>query len=193
MIRRHGTAGFTLAEVIVAAGVGSAMLTGLLVASLTFQRGFLAAEHQITCQEDQMRVVDYITRDLRAAVPSTIHVDNQGRKLTFSIPKPARNATTLLIDVPSIANGVVQYGAAQSTVSYYIEGADFVRMEGTTRTVLSTRIEEFSILKPGDKPPVLTFRLSFTPRHSRRTNAQAPAASSVTSTVWVRNATAQAR
>jgi hypothetical protein len=188
MIRQTRSAAFTIAEVVVAAGVGAVMLTGLLVASLTFQRGFLAAEHQITCQEDQLRVTDYLTRDLRAAVPSSIKIENQNRKITCSIPRPARNATTLLIETPTLPNGVVQYGTVQTTVSYYLEGADFVRQEGTAKTVLSTRIEEFFIPAPEENPPaVLTFRLSFTPRYSRRTNAQAPPAGVVTSTVWIRN------
>src|SRR5512140_1385223 len=76
--------GVTLVETLVATAASTAMLAGLMTAAVALQRGFSAVDHQVTSQEDQMRVIDYITRDLQRA--STTQVTNSGRMLTLTVP-----------------------------------------------------------------------------------------------------------
>jgi len=184
MKRATLNAGFTLPELLIAASIGSAMLGGLLGASIALQRGFSAAEYQLGCQLDQMRVIDYITRDLRRA--TAVSGANQNRKLLLTLPNTRDPASSSLL-VPAVLGGRVQYGAQPISVAYYVEGDAFIREENSVQQVIATRrIENFLIAAMA--LPKVTFQLSFTPHFSRNAGASSRAAMQISTTVWVRNA-----
>lgn len=64
--------GFTLAEMAVAAGIGTAILAALTTASVALQRSFVAIEDYSKGQNDQMRISDYLALDLRRAFSVSI-------------------------------------------------------------------------------------------------------------------------
>ena len=61
-------AGWTLAELMVAMAIASIMMAGLITGSITIQRSFMASRHHIDAQAQQMRLMDYMTLDLRRAL-----------------------------------------------------------------------------------------------------------------------------
>jgi Tfp pilus assembly protein PilW len=189
MNQRRLIAGFTMTELVVACGLSSALLAGLMTGGLALQRGYAAAQHQILCQEDQMRVIDYITRDLRRA--SSVTISNQNRMVAMTLPDQLDLAKSDL-RLPSIIAGVVQYGNTPATVSYYVSGTAFVRKENGVETSLSTNrfgLEDFFVDNdtPGATPALIRFTVSFVQKFSRSGGVDSRAATRCSSVVRLRN------
>jgi Tfp pilus assembly protein PilW len=189
MNRRLSSAGFTITELLVACTLSSLLLAGLVEGALALQRGYSAAQHQILCQEDEMRVIDYITRDLRRA--GSVTISNQNRMLTLTLPDQVDLAASTL-RMPSIVNGVVQYGNTPATVSYYVSGTAFVRKENGVETSLSTNrfgLEDFSVVNdtPGSVPALIRFTVSFVQNFSRTGGGDPHAATRCSAVVRLRN------
>jgi hypothetical protein len=178
MMRRSATAGFTLAELMVSAGIGSMLIATLITGTIALQKGYASADYSIRCQVEQMRVIDYIGRDLRRAI--TVTAENSGRKLALTVPDQ-KDPTTKRLRLPVVSNGVVRYGTDPIAVSYYIEGDLFIREEGGVRTtVANKRLENFLVTLNGAQS--VTLQLAFTPTFSRR-SGYGQAASTIVTTI----------
>src|SRR5438477_3411872 len=57
--------GFTLAEVLVAVSAGAIVLAAVTVGSVSLQKSFSAADNFLGTQMQQIRIVDYLSRDVR--------------------------------------------------------------------------------------------------------------------------------
>jgi hypothetical protein len=57
----------TLVEMMVAVGVGTAILVAFTIASVAMQKSFMAIEDYAKGQNDQMRISDYLSMDMRRA------------------------------------------------------------------------------------------------------------------------------
>jgi prepilin-type N-terminal cleavage/methylation domain-containing protein len=57
--------GFTLPEVMIASGISSLILGAALVTSIALQKSFSAVDNYFATQIQQMRIVDYLSRDVR--------------------------------------------------------------------------------------------------------------------------------
>jgi len=178
----RAVAAFTLVELLVAAAIAVSIVGSLFAASIALQREFSAAADQSGAQRDQMRVVDYVTRDLRRA--TAVSVTNSGSKLILSIPDhrdPSNGGTR----VPTIsAEGLVAYGNPSHTVSYFIEGSTFLRIEEGAEKVIANTVEQFDVAQ--NAPSVVTFTIGFSPHVSWRRVGGTP--TTLTSTVFLRNA-----
>jgi type II secretory pathway component PulJ len=189
---------FTLMELMIAGGVGTCILAGLMTGAMALQRGYSAAHYQLQCQEDQLRVIDFITQDLRRATSVTI--SNQNRRLILTLPDQLDKATSLL-RTPVIEKGVVRYVApstagtpppAPATVAYYISGTAFVRQVDGKERVISTNptgLEGFFVYNdtPDVSPPLVRFTISFVPTFSRRGGVDRGAANRCSAVVRLRN------
>src|SRR5262245_24986910 len=60
--------GMTLVEILIAMSVTSIMVAGLTLGSMMLHRSFRAVRHHATNQIQQLRLMDYISLDLRRAV-----------------------------------------------------------------------------------------------------------------------------
>lgn len=147
---RQRRAAFTLVELIIGlavAGVFMALLLRMWM-SLTFTGMNTTA--YATRQNDQMRVLDYLKRDIRRATAVEIYdgatlvtsTSVFGNELRLTIPgyySDTREEDNAIgpkaTNAPSVTAGSVAYGAAL-TVRYFASGGAVVRDEsGTPRTV----------------------------------------------------------
>jgi hypothetical protein len=80
--------GFTVAEMAVAAGIGTAILAGLTTASIALQRSFVAIEDYAKGQNDQMRISDYLALDLRRAFSVAITGTSASPPVTVTLVIP---------------------------------------------------------------------------------------------------------
>lgn len=158
----------TLVESVVAMAVGSVMLGGLMVTSTSLQRWFSVADYTIACQQDQATALDYLARDLRRS--SAVAVQNGDRKLVLTIPDQTARAADATLQPPTIANGLVTYGTTPATVSYYVQGAAFLRDDGTATITLSTNVDEFHT--DLTSLPSITLKLLFKPAPHRTVDQQ---------------------
>ena len=181
-------AAFTFPEVLIAAAIGTTLTACLIVGAITLQRGYSAAEHQVRSQTDQMRIIDYITRDVRRA--TRVEAQNTNRKLVLDLPELVEEAesgspTRKVLRRPTIRpDGFLQYGTSPATVSYYVEGDTFIRQENTTKLVIATgRVEQFEALI---EMPVVKVKLTFTPK-SFRLASDATRTVELATSIFVRN------
>jgi Tfp pilus assembly protein PilW len=63
---------FTLVEVMVSMAVSIALLGSLIETSIVLQRSFTEADNASSAVNDEERVLDYISRDLREAYTVTV-------------------------------------------------------------------------------------------------------------------------
>src|SRR5207302_2638251 len=94
----NNTKGFTLGETMVAMGIASFMLLAIITASIALQKSFNAVDNYFATQIQQIRIIEYLNRDVKRsyAVTST----GSPQKVTCTIPNyiiqcgdPDANAT----------------------------------------------------------------------------------------------------
>lgn len=141
--------GFTLIEMLVAAGVFSTFAAALLTTWLALQTSAMNTTAYAQRQNDHMRIIDYLKRDVRRA--SKIEIYNGttlvtgtafGSELRVTIPdyyadsREEDNAIGSRTTVtPTLTSGSVSYGTAL-IVRYFVSNGAVIRNEaGTARTV----------------------------------------------------------
>jgi hypothetical protein len=69
--------GFTIAEMGLAASVGSLMLASIVAASVCLQRSFTAVDNFFSSHMQQVRMIDYLNRDVKRSYVVTTSADLQ--------------------------------------------------------------------------------------------------------------------
>ena len=76
--------GFTLAEMLLAVSVGSLMMAAIIAASVCLQRSFTAVDNYFASHVQQVRIIDYLSRDVKRSYIVTTSTDRQS--VTCIIP-----------------------------------------------------------------------------------------------------------
>ena len=136
------SAAYTLLELLVAVTTASAIFLVILTSGVAIYRSCSMADDYSQQANEQMRAVDYISRDVRSALSVSIPAD--GLSLTVTLPDCYSSYDSGGIPMsapidPVIADGVPQYGdAAQPVVvTYYISDGKLIRdqyMPATSQT-----------------------------------------------------------
>src|SRR5204863_7179699 len=71
----HPATGFTVTELLVAVAAGAVVLAAVTVASVALQKSFSAADKFLGTQMQQIRIVDYLSRDVRRSYIVTASSD----------------------------------------------------------------------------------------------------------------------
>ena len=159
---RTRSAGFTLLELLVGLAISAVVLTQILVATFSLQRSFAAADYRMNAQNDQLRALDYLSRDLHMA--SAVSVQNGGTSLVLTLPGATTSALDLNLGTllnPLLAKSGVPSNA--STVSYYLLGGELIRETGGAQTVLANTIADLEFSQQG---LFVTVDVLFTPQYS---------------------------
>jgi prepilin-type N-terminal cleavage/methylation domain-containing protein len=104
--------GFTLAELMIALAISSVTLAATLIASIALQKSFNAVDNYFATQDQQIRIIEYLSRDVKRSYIVTSASSPQ--TVTCTIPNyiqadGTRSNPTLTMS----ANGgiIVDYGA----------------------------------------------------------------------------------
>ncbi len=143
------THAFTLTEMIVAIAIASTILAVTLTSSIALQRSFSQVDNYFATHMQQIRIVDYLARDVKRGLSVTSSLDKQ--TVTVKIPRYIiqagdSDATSSNIGTPrpptkAIANGElnINYGATTSAVEYKVNGSSILRTEdGIITTIASS-------------------------------------------------------
>ena len=161
----------TLVEVAIASAISVTLAGMLTVGLVTVQRTFIAAEHHARSQTAQLRILDYMARDLRRALSVAARPDGSGIDVTipdYYTTGDVKNATPR--DPQIKPNGDIVYGNRTIPVSYYeridAQGNHLVcRSYDGVETILATDVERFELALPeGLNGDVITISVSFVPR-----------------------------
>jgi prepilin-type N-terminal cleavage/methylation domain-containing protein len=142
---------FTLTEMIIAIAIASTILGVTLTSSIALQRSFNFVDNYFATHMQQIRIVDYLARDVKRGLSVISSLDRQ--TVTIKIPKyiiqagdPEAIANPTLIGTPrSPTREIVSrdlninYGATTSSVVYKVQGSSILRTEdGIVTTIASS-------------------------------------------------------
>ncbi len=141
--------GFTLAEILTAMAIAVVIFAAIITASLAMQKSFNAVDHYFATHIQQVRIIDYLNRDVKRALICTTSANQQ--TVTLTIPKYIiQSGDAEAVSNPSLVGAMrsptlstttslVNYGTTTSTVVYSINGASILRTEdGAVTTIASS-------------------------------------------------------
>lgn len=136
-------AGFTLAEALIATSVASILLAAIITTSISLQKSFRAVDNYFATHIQQVRIIDYLGRDVKRALTVETLVDKQS--VTVTLPKylieagdddatPANVGTPRRPKInPSRSGRQVYYGTSvsksASKVEYEVNDLQILRRE----------------------------------------------------------------
>ena len=101
----HPATGFTVTELLVAVAAGAVVLAAVTVASVALQKSFSAADKFLGTQMQQIRIVDYLSRDVRRSYIVTASSDL--KTITCIIPNYLNGNARSTPTVRTTKNGTV--------------------------------------------------------------------------------------
>jgi hypothetical protein len=142
--------GTTLTELMVGLSLSSMIAIAAITASVGLQKSFNAVDNFFATQMQQIRIVDYLSRDVQRGLSVTTSVDLQS--VTVNVPNyiiqagdpealanPSSIGTPRTPTVAYTSSGPqVNYTAAPTTVVYQINGEAIVRIENGAITTIAS-------------------------------------------------------
>ena len=179
----HRRSAYTLLELLVGVTIAAAIFATILTSGVAIYRSCAAVDDYSYQANEQLRALDYISRDLRSALTVTIPAGG----LTLALTLPAvyttydakGNPTSAPVD-PTIVNGAPLYGSAAQPVSvtYFVNGSALQRQQTvpalgvTTSRVVARNVSNFQ-MSFVPLSTVVNFSLTFAPRvHQGTTTPQ---------------------
>ena len=146
--------GFTLAEILTAMAIAVVIFAAILTATLAMQKTFNAVDNYFATHIQQVRIIDYLNRDVKRALVVTTSANQQ--TVTLTIPKyiiqsgdaeavsnPSLVGAMRSPTISTTTSGVqVNYGTATSTVVYSINGASILRTEDGVVTTIAASTDQ---------------------------------------------------
>jgi prepilin-type N-terminal cleavage/methylation domain-containing protein len=150
----QSTAGFTLSEMLVSVSLSSIVLAAAITSGVSLQKSFNAVDNYFTTHMQQIRIIDYLNRDVKRGLIVTSSVDLQ--TVTLTVPSyiiqtgdPEALANPSLVGTPRTptvsytSNGwQVNYGPSTTTVVYSISGSSILRTENGVVTTIASSTDQ---------------------------------------------------
>src|SRR5947207_2146582 len=147
-------AGFTLCEMLVSISLSSIVLAAAITSDVSLQKSFSAVDNYFTTHMQQIRIIDYLNRDVKRGLIVSTSVDLQSVTVTLpnyviqsgdpeAIANPSLIGTVRTPTISYTAGGPqVNYGATTSTVSYAINGNSILRTENGVVTTIASSTDQ---------------------------------------------------
>jgi type II secretory pathway component PulJ len=150
----RNTTGFTLGEALVSISLGSIVLAAAITSSVALQKSLNAVDNYFTTHMQQVRIVDYLNRDVKRGLIVTTSVDLQ--TVTVTVPNyiiqpgdPEAIANPSLVGTPRTptiaytASGFqANYGSTTSSVVYSISNNSILRTENGAVTTIASSTDQ---------------------------------------------------
>ena len=150
----YKTTGFTLGETLISLSLSSIILGAAITSGVGLQKSFNAIDNYFSIHMQQIRIIDYLNRDVQRGLIVTTSVDLQ--TVTVNVPNyiiqsgdPEAIANPSLIGTPrtptvaSSPSGLqVNYGTGTSTVVYSISGNSILRTENGSVTTIASSTDQ---------------------------------------------------
>ena len=180
---RVHSSGFTLVELLVSLAISAVVLTQILVVTFSLERSFAAADYRMNAQNDQLRALDYLSRDLHMA--SAVSVQNSGTAVPLTLP--SGDPSALDLNLGTVLNPLLVGSAAPSNttaVSYYVLGGQLIRETNGTQAVLANTVADLEFTR---QDAFMIVDLLFTPQYSNSPTVAAQQNTRASSRVYLRS------
>ena len=148
------TAGFTLSEVLISVSISSIVLAAAVASGVSLQKSFSAINNYFATHMQQVRIVDYLNRDVNRGLSVTTSVDLQ--TVTINVPNyiiregdaeavanPSLIGTPRSPTIAYTSSGLqVSYGASTSTVVYSVNNNSILRTENGAVTTIASSTDQ---------------------------------------------------
>ena len=195
-------AGFTLSEMLVSISLSSIVLAAAITSGVALQKSFAAVDNYFTTHMQQIRIIDYLNRDVKRGLIVTTSVDLQ--TVTMSVPSyiiqagdteavanPSLIGTPRTPTVAYTSSGwQVNYSPTNSTVVYSISGNSILRTENGVVTTIASSTDQ---LVPSSTDVELAntecanTSVTFTPIFTSNGTAASRTGTSLYATAYLRN------
>ena len=150
---RH-LAGFTLGETLVTLSLSSIILGAAITSGVSLQKSFNAVDNYFSTHIQQIRIIDYLNRDVQRGLVVTTSVDLQTVTMTVpnyiiqagdpeAVTNPALVGTPRTPTVSYTTSGLqVNYGTTTTNVVYSISGNAILRTENGTVTTIASSTDQ---------------------------------------------------
>ena len=147
-------AGFTLSEMLVSVSLSSIILAAAITCGVSLQKSFNAVDNYFTTHMQQIRIIDYLNRDVKRGLIVTTSVDLQSVSVTMpkyiiqagdpeAITNPGLIGTPRTPTISYSSSGMqVNYGTANNTVVYSVNGNSIVRIENGVVTTIASSTDQ---------------------------------------------------
>jgi len=144
---------FTLTELMIATGTGGAVLAAIMASSIALQKTLNAIDNYFATQMQQIRIIDYLNRDVKRGLTVTTSVDLQSVTITMpsyliqagdpeAVANPSLIGTPRTPTITSTSSGLqVNYGL-NTTVVYSISGLSILRTENGAVTMVASSTDQ---------------------------------------------------
>ena len=195
---------FTIPEISVALAASSVVLGATLTSSTSLQKSFNAIDNYFGTHMQQIRIVDYLSRDVKRGLIVTTSADFQTVTVTVpnyiiqkddpeAVDHPELVGTPRTPTMTYTANGwQVNYGDTTSTVVYSINGTQILRTEDGKVTTIASSTDQL-VPKTTDTELALTnteytnTTVTFQPIFNSGDSTMSRSGTTVYSTAYLRN------
>jgi prepilin-type N-terminal cleavage/methylation domain-containing protein len=204
--------GFTLVEMLVAVALGTIVLGAIVAASVSLNRTFAAVDNFFSTHLQQVRIIDYLNRDVKRSNIAEISADAQsiycwvpkyviqpgdidatsGNLNTRRTPTVTKTGSGYQVNYypGTLQNGPAGTSTNSSAVVYSISGQSILRTEdGVVTTIASStdqlvdQVTDVNLASSGYLSTVVSFLPIFTSNNA----AMERAGTTVYSTAYLRN------
>jgi prepilin-type N-terminal cleavage/methylation domain-containing protein len=148
------TAAFTLSEMLISVSISSVVLAAAVASGVSLQKSFSAVDNYFATHMQQVRIVDYLNRDVNRSYSATTSVDLQ--TVTLNVPNyiiregdseavanPSLIGTPRSPTVAYTSSGLqINYGASTSTVVYSVNNNSILRTENGAVTIIASSTDQ---------------------------------------------------
>lgn len=147
-------AGFTLSEMLVSLSLSSIILAAAITSGVSLQKSFSAVDNYFSTQMQQIRIIDYLNRDVKRGLIVTTSVDLQSVTMnlpnyiiqtgdTEAVANPSLVGTPRTPTVAYTSSGwQVNYSPSTTTVVYSISGSSILRTENGVVTTIASSTDQ---------------------------------------------------
>ena len=142
------THAFTLVETLIAVGIAAVIFAATIVSAVALQKSFKTVDRYSGAHMQQIRIVDFLARDVRRGV--SVVNDRTAQSIVVKIPRYIiqagdPDATSANIGTPrlpkrtpSTGEMTIDYGNSLWTVEYKVFNSAIVRLEDGEVTTIAT-------------------------------------------------------
>lgn len=139
---------------MIAVAISSLILGGALTTSVALQKSFNAVDNYFATHMQQVRIIDYLNRDVKRGLIVTTSVDLQSVTVTVpnyiiqsgdseAVANPLTIGTPRNPSVAQTSGGLqVNYGISSTTVVYSISGMSILRTENGVVTTIASSTDQ---------------------------------------------------
>jgi type II secretory pathway component PulJ len=152
--QKHNIAAMTLGELMVALSIGSVILLACITSSIGLQKSFNAVDNYFATHMQQVRIIDYLSRDVKRGL--IVNTSTNLQTVTVTVPNylvqagdpeaiadPTTIGTPRMPTVTNTSSGLqVNYGASTSTIVYAINGQSITRTENGVVTTIASSTDQ---------------------------------------------------